>query len=203
MLPLGWLTLAATSAARTSSSVSPVPASALRVDLHAHRRLLPAVDRDEPDARHLRDLLREDRVGVVVDLVERQDVRAHASVRIGVSAGLLLLYVGGVGSVRGQEARRRVDRRLHVLLGGVDVAIEVNCSVICELPKLETLVICVERRHLAELPLERRRHGRRHRVGAGAGQVRRDDDRRVVDLRQRGDRQLLERRRCPRGGGRS
>ena len=63
----------------------------LRVDLHAHRRLLSAVDRDEADARHLRDLLRQDRVGVVVDLVERQDVASSiASVRIGVSAGLLL-----------------------------------------------------------------------------------------------------------------
>ena len=46
------------------------------VDLHAHRGLLPAVDGDEADAGDLGDLLREDRVGVVVDLVEREDVRA-------------------------------------------------------------------------------------------------------------------------------
>ena len=59
----------------------------------------------------------EDRVGEVVDLVERQRRRELiASVRIGVSAGLLFEYVGGVGSVRGQQARRGVDGRLHVLL---------------------------------------------------------------------------------------
>ena len=39
-----------------------------RIDLHAHRGPLPAVERHEADARDLRDLLREDRVGVVVDL---------------------------------------------------------------------------------------------------------------------------------------
>ena len=46
----------------------------LRIDLHAHRGLLPAVERDEADAGDLRDLLREDRVGEVVDLLERQRV---------------------------------------------------------------------------------------------------------------------------------
>ena len=73
----------------------------------------------------------------------------------------------------------------------------VNWSVICELPKLDTLRHLRERRHLPELPLERRRHRRRHGVGAGAGEQRGDDDGRVVDLRQRRDGELRGSRAMP------
>ena len=44
----------------------------LRVVLHAHGGLLPAADGHLPDAVDLRDLLREDGVGRVEDLRERQ-----------------------------------------------------------------------------------------------------------------------------------
>ena len=44
-------------------------------------------------------------------------------------------------------------------------------------------------RDLAELLLERRRDGRRHGLRIGARQLRGDLDRRVVDVRQRRDRQ--------------
>src|SRR5439155_13955406 len=43
-----------------------------------------------------------------------------------------------------------------------------------------------------ELPLERRRDGRGHDLGAGAGVERHDLDRGVVDLRQRRDGELAE-----------
>ena len=46
------------------------------------------------------------------------------SVRIGVSAGLTLLYFGGFGNRLRQHAAGGVDRGLHVLRGDVDVAIE-------------------------------------------------------------------------------
>ena len=45
-------------------------------------------------------------------------------------------------------------------------------------------------RHLAELALERRGDRRRHDVRARAGIERHDLDRRIVDFRQRRDRQL-------------
>src|SRR5689334_15468311 len=63
--------------------------------------------------------------------------------RIGVSAGLLLLYVGGAGSVRG----RRFDAALIAAWTSCSAASmlrsRLNWSVICDCPKLETLVICV------------------------------------------------------------
>ena len=46
-----------------------------------------------------------------------------------------------MGSVRGSRFERRVDRGLHVLLGGSMLRSRSNCSVICELPKLDTEVI--------------------------------------------------------------
>ena len=59
------------------------------------------------------------------------------------SAGLLLLYVGGVGSVRGS----RLDAALIAACTSCSAASMLrsrsNWSVICELPKLDTLVICV------------------------------------------------------------
>ena len=43
-----------------------------RVDLHPDRRVLLAADADKADARHLRNLLRQDAVGVIADRGERQ-----------------------------------------------------------------------------------------------------------------------------------
>src|SRR6187549_3231592 len=63
------------------------------------------------------------------------------SVRIGVSAGLLLLYVGGAWSVRG----RRLDAALIAACTSCSAASmlrsRLNCSVICDVPKLEIDVI--------------------------------------------------------------
>ena len=65
-----------------------------------------------------------------------------------------------------------------------------NCSVMTEQPSELVDVICVRPGHLAELALERRRDRRRHHVRARARIERHDLDRRIVDLRQRRDRQL-------------
>jgi predicted amino acid-binding ACT domain protein len=48
-----------------------------RIDLHAHRRAHVAGNRNEADPADLRQLLGEDRIGVVVDLAQRQRVRGH------------------------------------------------------------------------------------------------------------------------------
>ena len=109
---------------------------------------------------------------------------------IGLSAGLTLRIRRRARQIVRQLPARGVDRRLHVLGGGVDVAIEV------ELHGDRGAARCRCRRHLRdarnlrELPLERLRDRRRHRLGAGAGQGRRDLDGREIDLRQRRDRQV-------------
>ena len=112
--------------------------------------------------------------------------------------GRVDLAVGGARrQVGGQLAAGGVDRRLHVARRAIDVAIEV------ELQRDRRGAERARRRDLgdpgdaAEAPLERRRHRRRHRLGARAGQRRVHLNGRKVDARQRRDRQLANRPRCP------
>ena len=72
-LPFGWLTLAAAITA-AATQIQAVRRERLRVRLDAHRGPLAAGDADEPDARQLRQLLRDARVDEVVHLRQR-----HAS----------------------------------------------------------------------------------------------------------------------------
>ena len=121
---------------------------------------------------------------------------------------------GGVGRIDlrvgrriGQVARQRraggVDRRLHVLGGGVDVAAEV------ELHRDLAEAVSArrghgrERRDLPELALERGGHQRRHRLRVGAGKLRRHLDGRKVHLRKRGHRQTEVAERAAENGGKS
>ena len=66
-----------------------------------------------------------------------------ARVRIGVSAGLLLLYVGGAGSVRGNRLEEALIAACTSCSAASMLRSSENCSVICELPKLEIEVIAV------------------------------------------------------------
>ena len=97
---------------------------------------------------------------------------------------------GRVGQVLREVGVGGVDGGLHVLLGDVDGLGE------RELERDDGAATGGDGGHLlqagdlAELALERTGDGLRHDVGAGAGIVGLDLDDRVVDLRQRGDRQL-------------
>src|SRR5208283_3655099 len=88
------------------------------------------------------------------------------------------------------EALRRVDRRLHLLLRNIDVQAQ------RELQHQHRIARRAGRRHLAQplqlsaLPLQRRRHRRRHHLRARPRIERQDLDRRIVHLRQRRHRQL-------------
>ena len=71
--------------------VQPIGGERARIDLDAHRRALAAADADQADAGLLRDLLRQPRVGQILDLsVSGSVFEVSASVRIGASAGLTL-----------------------------------------------------------------------------------------------------------------
>src|SRR5689334_1757891 len=63
--------------------------------------------------------------------------------RIGVSAGLLVLYVGGAGSVRGRRLGAALIGACTSCSAASMLRSRLNCSVICDWPKLDTLVICV------------------------------------------------------------
>ena len=171
--------------------IQPLRGKLRRIDLDPDRRILLAADPDQPDAGHLRELLRQDAVGVVADLGERKRIRGQRDEqdrrvgRIGLAVDRRIEQSGG------QLAGRRIDRRLHVLRGRVDGAVA------AELQRDLRVAERAARRHLrqagdlAELPLERRRNGRRHRLRIGAWQLRRHLDGRRIDVRQSRDRQQL------------
>jgi hypothetical protein len=164
-----------------------------RVGLHAHGRALPTTDRDETDARHLREALRDHGVGAVVDVAQRERGGRDRDREDGRVGRVGLAVRGWRGERRRKERRGRVDRGLHVLLGRVDVAREIELERDLRDAVTAHRAHARERRDLAELPLERCRDRRAHRLRVRTRQLRRDDDRGVVDLRQRRDRQLAVR----------
>ncbi len=119
----------------------------------------------------LRDLLRQQRVGVFVHRRKRQAC-PNTSVmnRTGASAGFTLRKLGGVGISAGKKRCAALSADLHVERGGVDVAAEI------ELHGDRGRAGRARRGHRGdagdgrELPLDRRRHRGGHGFGAGARQ---------------------------------
>ncbi len=160
-----------------------------RIDLHAHGRTHVASDADQANAADLRQALRDDAVGVVVDLAQRARVRGQHQGEDRRVGRIDLVVHRRIRQVGRQGAARRVDRRLYVLAGSVDVA------ALVELDDDRRETGRAVRAHrgdagdLAELALQRRGHQRGHRRGAGAGILRRHHQARRIDVGQCGDRQ--------------
>src|SRR5262245_59548290 len=78
------------------------------------------------DTLHLSQLLREDRVGCVVELSRRDVCRREGKKRDG-SVGRIDFAITRLrGQICGQLRTRGVDGGLHVAGGGIDVAVEVE-----------------------------------------------------------------------------
>ncbi len=167
----------------------PVFEEGARVDLDPDGRQRRAADLHLADAGDLRQFLLHHRRGGIVELALRQGgggQRQDEDRRV----GGIDLAIGRVAAKRGRQVgMRRVDRRLNVAGGAVDIAVE------AELQRDLGRADRARRGHLgdvgdlAEMAFERRRHAGRHRLRAGAGQRRLHRDGRVIDLRQRRDRQ--------------
>ncbi len=161
-----------------------------RIELHAHSRLLAAADADHADARLLCDLLGQPRIRQVFDLGQGERIGAQRQRQDGRVGRIGLVVDRRIRQVGRKVCRRRVDRRLDLLFGDVDVQRKLELQDDDRAPVRAGRRHLVEPRHLAELAFQGRRDGRRHHVRAGAGIERQDLDRGVVDLRQGGDRQL-------------
>ena len=134
--------------------------------------------------RDRREALRDERLG---DLVHRRELhrgRREDEVEDGL-VGRVDLLERRRGRHPGRElARGRGDRRLDVLRGRVDVAVERELERDLRRPLRARRVDRVEARDRRELPLEGRRDRGRHRLGARARKARRHLDRREVDVRE-------------------
>ncbi len=161
------------------------------IGLDAHRGLLSAGNGNQSHAGDLGDLLRQVGVGSVFDLVQRQRVGVERQGHDGRVGGVDLAVDGRIGQIGGQKAVGRVDGRLHLLLGHVDVFVQV------ELQGDDGAAAGADRghllkpRHLAELAFQRRGDGGSHHLRSAAGVKGEHLDDGVVHLRQGGDRQLL------------
>ena len=95
-----------------------------RIELDANRRVLLAADTDQPDTRHLRELLRQDALGVVVHGSNRQRIGGEAEYQDR-RVGRIGLVVGRLGEhVLRQLTRRGVDRRLDQRRRRADVVVQ-------------------------------------------------------------------------------
>ena len=122
-VPVGRLTLRCRPPAHL---VEPMPRARqrIRIELDAHRVLLRSVDLHLRHAGQRRDALRQQRLGVLVDLRHRQRRRRQREDQDRRIGGIDLAQRRRRRHRRRQRPRGGGDRRLHVLRRGVDVAIE-------------------------------------------------------------------------------
>ena len=192
--PFAWLTLAAADDRPEILERQAVGGERRRVGLDPHGRRLSAADADQPDARQLRDLLGKPGVRQVFDLRQRQRLRSERQRqdrrvgRVDLAVDRRVRQIAAAGKLKPAliaactscSATSRVRSRL-------------NCSVMTEAAAGAGGRHLLQAGHLAELPLQRSRDGRRHDLRAGAGIEGEHLDGRIIHLRQRGDRQLLVR----------
>ncbi len=145
------------------------------------------VDRDLRDARDLRHLRRDEVLGVLVDLVERQRRRGHGQREDGLIGRVHLPERRRRGQVGRQLAGGGRDGRLDVERRRIDVAVEVELQGDLRVPERAGRGHRVQAGDRRELLLERRRHRRRHRLRAGAGQTGGHLNRGEIDVRQIAD----------------
>ena len=168
----------------------PVGGERRRICLNADGRLLPAADTDQPHAGQLRNLLGESCVSQVLDLRQRKGFRSQCEGEDRSIRGVRLAVDRRVGQISRQERGGSVDRRLHFLLGNVNIEIQRKLQSDERASKRAGGGHLIKAGDLSELAFEWRRHRRGHHIRAGPGIEREHLDRRVIHLRQCRDRQL-------------
>ena len=92
-----------------------------RIGANTHGRTLATADTDQTDTRDLRDFLCHARVDQILNLRQRQAVGENRQAHDRCIGGVDLAEHRRRRQVVGQQAGGDVDRRLHVLLGHVEV----------------------------------------------------------------------------------
>ena len=148
----------------------PVRGERLRVRLDAHRRPLAAGERDEADAGDLRDLLREARVGEVLQLAAAAASSTSSAEREDRRVGRVDLAVDR----RRRQVLRAAGSTAALIAACTSCSATSSGSVEVELQRDHRRAAgarrrhLLEARHLAELALERRGDRRGHHVRARA-----------------------------------
>ncbi len=170
----------------------PVAGERVGVQLHPHRGQRAAAHEHLAHAVDLGQLLLEDRGGHVVELAGARGGRGQRQDHDRRVGGVHLAVGRVARQVRRQLPARRVDGRLHVAGGPVDVAREIELQGHARRAEEARRGHLGHRCDAGELPLERRGHRGGHRLRARAGQPGRDADGGEVHLGQWGHRQQAE-----------
>ena len=162
----------------------PVGRQGRRVSLDPHGRPLPAADRHQPHSRKLRYLLRERGVGVVLHLPERHAVGGQRQRDDGGVGGVAFAVDRRVRQIFRQIRAGGVDGGLHLLLGYVDIEVEIELQDHDRAAERAERGHLLESGHLPELALQRSGDGGRHHFRARPGVKRLDLNGRIIDFRQ-------------------
>ena len=159
----------------------------LRIDFDANRGQRTPADTDLPHPLNLRQLLREYRRCNVVELRPRHHIgfERHQKNR---HLGRVVFPVSReLRKIGGKESRRSGDRRLHIARRRVDVAAQLELQGDLGAADGAARSHFGDSGNAGKLLLQRSRHGGRHHLGAGAGQIREHLYGGEVDLRKRRD----------------
>ena len=160
----------------------------VRIEFDSHRRIGASADIHLPDSAHLRQLLREDGVGLIVNIGQGDAVGGQRQNQDRRIRRIDLAIPGIAGKVRRQLAARGVDGGLYVAGGGIDVAVEIELQNDAGRAELADRGHLVDAGDASELALERSRDGGGHGLRTGARQARGNLNDRKFHLRQRRDR---------------
>ncbi len=149
--------------------------------------VLLAADPHQRHAGNLADPLGEYVLGGVVDIDDRGDLGRHRQDQDG-RVGRVDLAIGrGARQVLRQLAGRRVDRRLDVIGGSVNIAVEIELDGDRGRAERARRGHLGDARDLSDLALKRLGDRRRHGLRRSPRERGRNRDRRKIDLRQRRD----------------
>ena len=162
-----------------------------RVDLHPHRGTLATRKRHQPDAWYLRYFLRNARVHQVLHTWHRHCFRRDANGQDRCVGRVHFAIGRWRGQIGRQQIAPRVDGCLHLLFGDIERKRQFELQRDDRRATGAGRRHLLQARHLSKLALQWRGDAGSHDVGTGT-RIKGDDlNGRVIDFRQRRERQLL------------
>src|SRR6266403_3535170 len=168
----------------------------VRVHFDAHGGTRTAPGKNLADAFHLRELLREDGIGSIVDLRGRNIFGTQRQQHDRGIGRIDLAVAGLTGKIGRKLAAGGVDGGLNVARGSIDVAVEVKLKSNAGGTEPARGSHLRDAGDAAELALKGRGNSGGHGFRASARQTRADTDGRKINLRQRCDGQETKRNRA-------
>src|SRR5579872_3202564 len=162
------------------------------VHVHSNRGASAAPNKDLSHPLHLGELLRQDRIGSIVDARGRDSVRGERQNQNGRISRVHFPELRILWQVRRQLPTGSVDGSLYVAGGGINVAVQIKLQNDGSRPRAAAGGHLVDAGNAAELPLQGSGDSGSHGRRAGSGKAGVNLDYGKLHLRQRSYGQKLE-----------